>query len=111
MSKFLFFNSEITDAFADIIDDEQCQDIANYGCASCAPSGLIYYHETNEFFDAHEDSVEDVCYDYLGINWMQQLAEGVSSIGELKNKAVWFAAEQYCATKFAYLEDLALEVA
>ena len=108
---FLFYTEELTDAIAELIDDEQVQDIMNYGCASCAPSGLIYYHETNKFFDDHEDSVEDVCYDVLGNGWMSQLSDGINSIGELKNRAVWFAVEQYACAKFSYLEDMALVAA
>jgi len=113
---FLFYTEELTDAIAELIDDEQVQDIMNYGCASCAPSGLVYYHETNKFFDDHEDSVEDVCYDILGNAWIQELAgptysSCISSIGELKNKAVWFTVEQYCLAKFSYLEDMALVAA
>ena len=111
---FLFYTEELTDAIAELIDDEQVQDIMNYGCASCAPSGLVYYHETNKFFDDHEDSVEDVCYDILGNAWIQELASGrdfICSIGELKNKAVWFTVEQYACAKFSYLEDMALVAA
>jgi len=108
---FLFYTEELTDAIAELIDDEQVQDIMNYGCASCAPSGLVYYHETNKFFDDHEDSVEDVCYDVFGDDWIPQLSDGINSIGELKNAAVWFAVQEYACAKFSYLEDMALVAA
>jgi len=110
-STFLFYNHDITDRFSELIDDEQLQDIANYGCASCAPSGLIYYHELVQVFDELEDSIEDVCYDVLGIDWLQQLSQDVSSVNELKGKCVWFAVENFAAAKFAYLENIAMEVA
>ena len=110
-STFLFYNDDITDRFGELIDDEQLQDIANYGCAACAPSGLIYYHELVQVFDELEDSIEDVCYDVLGIDWLQQIAAGVSSVNELKGKCVWFAVENFAAAKFAYLENIAMEVA
>ena len=33
-------------------DIEECKDIQEHGCASCAPSGFIYYYENRKFFNA-----------------------------------------------------------
>ena len=40
-------------------DMDEVKDIAEQGCANCAPSGFIYYYENRKFFLEHEDEIED----------------------------------------------------
>jgi hypothetical protein len=94
----LFYTHELTDALKERFDDmDEIRDVAHHGCSG-GVSGFIYNQECNEFFDTHEDSVEDVCYDMLGNDWMATLTKQakISSILELKTQAVWFVVEAYC---------------
>ena len=94
----LFYTHELTDALQDRFDDmDEIHDVATHGCDG-GVSGFIYHTECAEFFDAHEDSIEDVCYDMLGKGWMACLTQlrEIESILELKTAAVWFVVEAYC---------------
>ena len=94
----MFYNHELTDALASRFDNlDEIKDVADHGC-SAGVSGFIYHTECAEFFDQHEDSVEDVCYDMLGDDWIVQLSQynKIASILELKTYAVWFVVESYC---------------
>ena len=94
----LFYTHDLTDALSERFDDmDEIRDVARHGCIG-GVSGFIYHRECSEFFDTHEDSVEDVCYDMLGNDWMATLTKQakISSILELKTQAVWFVVEAYC---------------
>ena len=101
----LFYTHELTDALSERFDDvSEINDVARYGCIG-GVSGFIYHNECAEFFDAHEDSIEDVCYDMLGDDWMATLTKqaNIASILELKTAAVWFTVEAYCQ---AIMQDI-----
>ena len=84
----------LTDALAArFTDASEIKDVANYGCAG-GVSGFIYNNECCEFFDKHEDEIEEVMYD-LGITY-QDLIPNATEIMDLKVKAVWFVVENYC---------------
>ena len=95
----LFYTHDLTDSLQDRFDDmDEISDVARYGC-SAGVSGFIYHTECAEFFDRHEDSIEDVCYDMLGADWIVSLVKTfphTQSILELKTAAVWFVVEAYC---------------
>lgn len=92
----LFYTHELTKALEERFDDiDEIYDIANYGC-SMGVSGFVYLHETTTFFHEFEDDIEDVCYDTLGEDFMEQLAKGTTSIMGLKQKLVWHTIETYC---------------
>ena len=113
-STFLFYTEKLTNAFNELIEDDEAECIATNGCGG-GVTGLSYFSETYNFFNANEDEIEEVCCDMLGDKWVKELAEGsinerpVRSVCELKNNAVWFACEAFCYAKFAYLQDLALD--
>ena len=57
-------------------DPDQLRDIAEHGCANCAPNGLTYYGETCAFYDEHEHELLDVleafvrdCYGQKATVW------------------------------------------
>ena len=74
-------------------DLDEIKDVANYGCAG-GVSGFIYYHETSEFFDEHEDEIYDVLND-AGYS-MKNFVDTGSTITSLKNEMVWCVVEMYC---------------
>ncbi len=103
----LFYTHELTDALSERFDDvSEINDVARYGCSG-GVSGFIYHTECAEFFDAHEDSVEDVCYDMLGDDWIVTLCKynKIMSILELKTYAVWFVVEAYCQAVMQEIEE------
>ena len=104
----LFYTQTLTDALTERFDDvSEINDVARYGCIG-GVSGFIYHTECAEFFDAHEDSIEDVCYDMLGDEWIVSLVKTfphTMSILELKTAAVWFVVEAYCQAVMQEIEE------
>ena len=86
-------------------DIEECKDIQEHGCASCAPSGFIYYYETRKFFNEYEEELEDYFYEIFGADWMQQFVadKTVSDTRTFKNYCVWLMIELYCLDRVASL--------
>ena len=104
----LFYTQTLTDALSERFDDvSEINDVARYGCIG-GVSGFIYHTECAEFFDTHEDSIEDVCYDMLGDDWIVSLVKTfphTMSILELKTAAVWFTVEAYCQAIMQDIEE------
>lgn len=80
-------------------DAEQLRDIAEHGCAACAPSGLTYYGETEAFYDEHElellDELESFvqdCYGQTATVW-QVFGSDAGTAQQLKNALVWAFVE------------------
>lgn len=80
-------------------DRDTLRDIAEHGCASCAPSGLIYYGETCAFYDEHEHELLDEleafvrdCYGRKATVW-QVFGNDAGTIEQLKNALVWAFVE------------------
>lgn len=81
-------------------DGEQLQDIAAYGCSSGCASSHICYSETEDFFNKHEDEIENHFLDLMGDNYLAEFAANVASMQGLKNVLVW-----------AFIESIAEETA
>lgn len=79
-------------------DKEDVADIANYGCSG-GVSGLIYYHETNDFYDQHVKEIWEMLEDSAdqeGVKLMEKvhaLTKEEESHRTFKNKLVWWAVE------------------
>jgi len=79
-------------------DKEDVADIANHGCSG-GVSGLIYYHETSDFYDEHVVEIWEMLEDAADQEG-QTLAEKVYSLTKdeesyrtFKNRLVWWAVE------------------
>ena len=106
----LFYTEELTKALTERFDDmDEIKDVAQHGCSG-GVNGFIYHKDTNQFFDDHEDSIEDVCYDILGDDWISEIARlgGCLDIMSLKTTAVWFVVELYCQNAVEEAESLAI---
>ena len=91
--------SRLTVALDKRFDDiEEIKDIQKHGCASCAPSGFIYYYETRKFFNEYEEEIEQHLDYMLGDDWMKQCVadKTVSDTMTFKNYCVWLIIEFYC---------------
>ena len=78
-------------------------DVLNQGCVSGIASGLIYYYDTNKFYDRNEEEIEDLIYQnqkdlgYKNRNEFIGSLNGIDDVGSLqqeKNLLSWFAYEE-----------------
>lgn len=80
--------------------NEDLQNIAQHG-ASAGFTGMTYFSETTELHDRYEDELWDMLADDASYSGNHNVAQfigemaDVSSMGELKNWIVWYAAEKY----------------
>lgn len=65
------------------------EDVTQHGCISGTVSRLVYYVDTNAFFDTHYDEIQEMIEEY-------QESTGIDLVhtGDLKNFYSWFAYEQ-----------------
>lgn len=76
---------------------DELRDIRMNGCVSGCASGLIYYSETNDIYDAYAHELHDA----LG-EWIDSVGETpefitkeLGNASTFKNAMVWFIAELY----------------
>lgn len=95
---YVIENYDEYDNVADFI-----KDILKNGCQSGMVGHLIYYKDTNEFYDKYENEIEDKLEEYgtgCGYeNRFQQLAslngsDNVGNIMQEKNLLAWFGFEE-----------------
>jgi len=73
----------------EMFDENELRDIAEHGCESgCAP-GFIYYYETSEFFDRHQDEIEEFLYEVIGEDYLTILSKKATDMKTLKNLMCW----------------------
>lgn len=64
-------------------------DLFQHGCVSGMVPGLIYYHQTHDFFDKFYDEIEDLRFE------VEDLAgQPIRIDRDLKNTLAWFAFEE-----------------
>jgi len=78
-------------------------DLQSYGCISGLVGSLIYYTDTQAFYDAHYAEIEQLRED-----WEDDSGEPLKVQGDLKNFFAWFAFEK-TAYRMA-INDLSLEM-
>ncbi|NCW69774.1 MAG: hypothetical protein EBV86_14685 [Marivivens sp.] len=87
--------TRLTDALAArFTDADEIKDVAMYGCSG-GVSGFIYYNEIRDFFNEHEDDIENTIAD-LGYDIKDLVDVNTDSVMELINKMVWLVVENYC---------------
>ena len=92
-------------------DMDEVKDIAEQGCANCAPGGFIYYYETKEFFYEHEQEIEDYLTNIYGKSLYVDVAKKHPSINQMINKLVWILIEDYCTCKYGkFIETKGFEM-
>ena len=86
--------AEVAQEILDSID-EDCSledwfsDLFQGGCASGFIGSLIYYSDTNAFFDKHYDEIDELRNDYE-----ESIGEPLKIEGDLKNGLAWFSFEE-----------------
>lgn len=86
----------VIDEWLDNIDDKEdssikvwVEDLLQYGCQSGMVRGLIYYVDTNAFYDKHYDEIEE-----LREELESDFGEPLKVKGDLKNWFAWLAFEE-----------------
>jgi hypothetical protein len=75
-------------------DADEIKDVVNHGCSG-GVSGFIYYKEIRDFFNEHEDDIENIIAD-LGFDIKDLVDDDTDSVMALINKMVWIVVEDYC---------------
>ena len=100
------------------------QDLTQHGAISGMVSGLIYYHETTQFFNEHRDEIlamlhelkEEIGLDEKGLfgdkwnDWEDLLEEEADDLDPLadpnnQNLLAWFAVEELAKKELDELEE------
>ena len=80
---------------------DELKDIVNHGM-SAGVSGFIYYHETRDIFDKHDDEIQEYLSDWIydhctsvggNRSSFEYFAPEAEDITQLKNKLVWSYVE------------------
>ena len=86
--------SALTEALAArFTDADEMKDVANYGCIG-GVSGFIYSSELCDFFEEHENEIEDIM-EMLDIKYSDLVPEA-QSMQQYREAAVWLVVEDYC---------------
>lgn len=83
-------------------ETDELMDIVEHGCVSGCASGMVYYFETEEFYDKFKDEIWDMLYNFAddqGTSTMELIASfnGSKDVGndhQFKNLLAWFAVEE-----------------
>ena len=86
--------AEVAQEILDSIDEDYSiegwfEDLFQGGCASGFIGSLIYYNDTNAFFDKHYDEIDELRNDYE-----ESIGEPLKIEGDLKNGLAWFSFEE-----------------
>lgn len=77
-------------------------DLISHGCRCGFIGSLIYYHDTQKFFDKHYKEIEEIRED-----WEYSVGEPIQIHGDLKNSLAWFAFEE---TAYQITNDLNMDI-
>jgi len=74
---------------------DELQEIAEHGCASYAPAGMIYYHETRELYNRFADDIHEIVGEYVASmgEMPKTLIDDFDSATSFQNTMVWLATE------------------
>ena len=78
-------------------------DLLQHGCISGMVGSLVYYRDTNDFYDRHQEDIDQLVYDmaeemgYKNIYEFIASLNGAENVGgeeQHKNLLTWFAFEE-----------------
>jgi len=87
--------NNFTQYMRDQYEHDELKDIARYGCASVAPSGMIYYHEITDLYLNYKESLHDILNSYtesIG-ETPKYITDNLGDFVQFANAMVWFCAE------------------
>ena len=102
-------NSELTKEVIGIILDEAgesdkeiiayLENVTTYGCATGTVSSLIYYSDTEAFFDRHSDECLEIAGNYI------DMCDGRATFELTRNNLAWIAFETVANNILAILSE------
>jgi len=88
-----------SDINKDYTVEDWFSDLYQGGCASGFIGSLIYYSDTNNFFDKHYDEINELRNDFE-----ESIGEPLKIEGDLKNYLAWLAFEEVARQLASELE-------
>ena len=102
-------NSELTKEVIDIILDEAgendkeiiayLENVTTYGCVNGTVSSLIYYSDTEAFFDRHADECLEIASNYI------DMCDGRATFELTRNNLAWIAFETVAGNILSILSE------
>ncbi|OME54014.1 hypothetical protein BSK59_15650 [Paenibacillus odorifer] len=77
------------------------EDVRQYGCQSGCVSGLIYYNDTEKFFDEYQEQIQDAFFEFSKQCGQQPIIKE----GNIKNWFAWFGYEWAVGEVLSSLEN------
>ena len=76
-------------------EQSELKDIAEYGCASVAPGGMIYYTETMALYDEHKEALHEILNEHMENTGdvPKYINDSLWSFSQFANAMVWLCAE------------------
>jgi trehalose-6-phosphatase len=76
-------------------EQDELKDIAEHGCASCAPGGMIYYTETTDLYNTYKESLHEILGEYMDntIGTPSAIIESLNDFTQFANAMVWLCTE------------------
>ena len=91
-------------------DIDTLREIRDHGCSSGVANNHIYYTQTRDFFDKHEDEMIEYIADTLGGEINEDIWErNPNHINGYKNDLVWTYIELVANTLVEQYEDITCE--
>ena len=91
-------------------DIDTLREIRDHGCSSGVANNHIYYTQTRDFFDKHEDEMIEYIADTLGGEINEDIWErNPNHINGYKNDLVWTYIELVADTLVEQYEDITCE--
>lgn len=86
--------------------EKEIENILNYGCQSGIVEDLIYYYQTEAFFDRHKDVINEIAHELSNDIYGNPYEIYKNLNGECnKNTMAWFGFEEMCNIILNELED------
>ena len=91
-------------------DIDTLREIRDHGCSSGVANNHIYYTQTRDFFDIHEDEMIEYLADTLGGEYNEEVwNRNPCHINGYKNDIVWSYIETVACDLMAEYEDITCE--
>jgi hypothetical protein len=76
-------------------EKSELKDIAEHGCASYAPAGMIYYTETTELYNTYKDDLHEMLGDYMDMvgDTPKVITDSLDNAATFANAMVWLCTE------------------
>lgn len=102
-----YFFSSMTTAYnklCDMYDVDTMREIAEHGCASGVASNHIYTSDCVDFYQEHEDEINDFIEEHFGIETVMELTQECADIRSAMNHLCWIYVECVAACESSALE-------